>query len=74
MAGRQGGEEEGEASRLRVGYVAWQASHALHPLPWLRAVTPLRSSCPNPQDSYLSDVYEFYMKHLEDEGPIADFK
>ncbi|PRW56955.1 Six-hairpin glycosidase [Chlorella sorokiniana] len=26
------------------------------------------------QDSYLSDVYEFYMKHLEDEGPIADFK
>ena len=29
---------------------------------------------PTPQDSYLSDVYDFYMKHLEDEGPVAGFK
>lgn len=29
---------------------------------------------PGPQDSYLSDVYDFYMKHLEDEAPISDFK
>lgn len=27
-----------------------------------------------PQDAYLADVYEFYVKHLEDEGPIAGFK
>lgn len=26
------------------------------------------------QDSYLTDVYEFYVKHLADEGPIAGFK
>ncbi|KAI7842235.1 hypothetical protein COHA_004148 [Chlorella ohadii] len=26
------------------------------------------------QDAYLADVYDFYMKHLEDEAPIADFK
>ncbi len=26
------------------------------------------------QDSYLADVYDFYMKHLEDEAPISDFK
>jgi hypothetical protein len=26
------------------------------------------------KESYLSDVYDFYVKHLEEEGPAADFK
>lgn len=26
------------------------------------------------QESYLGDVYDFYMKHLEDEAPVSDFK
>jgi hypothetical protein len=26
------------------------------------------------QESYLADVYDFYMQHLSDEAPISDFK
>lgn len=48
-------------------------------LPALLAALPARASTHPPstsalQESYLGDVYDFYMKHLEDEAPVSDFK
>lgn len=59
-------EKGGEGYRVEWGELALPSSSSPPP-------NALASFLPV-QDSYLEDVYEFYMKHLEDEGPTSEFK
>ena len=44
------------------------------PSPPHQRVTRLPGPAAPEQDAYLSDVYTWYIKHLEDEAPVSDFK
>jgi hypothetical protein len=42
--------------------------------PSCRPSAPRRPSLRTHQDSYLSDVYDYYVKYLADESQVAGFK